>query len=256
MRIHVIASACLICLSACVADPETKIASTQTAVALASLDESEESFRRLYFQEVDKTRELVKRSLVARAVVYKVTEVANDLEAKGDLLTLSIKIEEEEAAVRGLIDEVEDLQTTESQTVAAHSPSVAILEGEGKDNKKEQNARKQLDELVNKKRQDILGAAQLFPSDHPTRKELEAKAAAANVISQRILDQLFVLMQLKAMRMDAEKGLHDLRDYITSLQKVHSTIDQWIQMDVKASGEDIAKLVDEHAKTLGLARER
>jgi hypothetical protein len=219
----------------CVADPETKVASSQTAVALSSLGEAEESFKRLYLQELDKTRDLVKRSLVARAVVDKVKELANDLEEKGDLITLSMELEGTDAAVRGLIDEVED---------------EAMAQDESKE-KKDKDVREQLGEFVKKKRKAILETAQLLPAENPTRKELEAKAGAAELISKKILDQLFVLMQLKLMRAEAAKGLQDLRDHIANLQAVHTTIDQWIQTDVKASGEDVAKLVDKHAKTLG-----
>jgi hypothetical protein len=204
-----------IALYACVADPETKIASTQTSASLASLSEAEESFKRLYIQEIDKSRDLVKRSLLARAVVNKVKEAANDLEEKGDLLTLSMVIEAEEKAVRDLTEMAEHFQTP--------------------------------DELVKKKRQDFLDLALRLPQDDPNRKKLEAQAAAPELISKSLLDQLFVLMQLKAMRTEAERGLNELRDHITNLQEVHSAIDQWIQMDVKPSGEDVAKLVDEHA---------
>lgn len=252
MRISVLLMAGAL-LSGCAADPETKLASTRAAVALASLGEAEHSFTRLYLHEIDNTRELVKRAVVARAVVDKVNELAGELEDKGDLLRLSLEIEGTEEAVRGLIEEVEmeDFKVAGQQPSATKDRSAATTTGSDGTQDQTQDVQTQLKQFLNQKRQNMVKTAEMFPKDHPTRKELEAKAGAAELIGKSTLDQLYVLMQLRAMRAEAQAGLRDLRGHIAGLQAVHAKIDQWIQMDVKPSGAEIASLMEKHMKPPG-----
>lgn len=255
MRIPALLMTCAV-LSGCATDPDTKIASNRAAVALASLGEAEHSFTRLYLQEIDNTRELVKRTMVARAVVDKVNDLAGELEDKGDLLNLSLQIESTEEAIRGLSEEVENLGVADQQSLAKQALSVETMAGRDGRQDTAQEVRTRLEHFLDQKRQNMMKTAELFPKGHPTRRELEAKAGAAELIGQSSLDQLFVLMQLQAMRAEAQAGLRDLRGHIARLQAVHATIDQWIQMDVKPSGAEIATLMEKHLKPPGGADAR
>jgi hypothetical protein len=245
--VKALAAAIIVILySGCVAPNDVKLASSQTVIALKSLSEAEASFRRLYLQEIDRTRTSVERSIVAVTVVQRVNLLAGDLEAKGNLIALSRELEATERGTRAMIDEVGRL------TDVVESAGKAEKAAASEQTTARQSVRAAVQKYIDKKRDDLRATAALLPSGDPTRLELEARANDTALFDQRALERLYTILHLAAMRREAERNLVDLRGAIATLQVIHGQIDAWIQQDVTVSGESVAKLLD-RAETLRAA---
>ncbi len=215
-------------LTGCAAAPtDVKQASTDIDLGLAELTKAQRTFRDRYIQEIRATQDLVVRAFVASAMVRTV-ESLSDLEASGDLLVLSQTLTSER-----------DAHTKLAALVRAKRPKATAEAGDVVTSVLTDQA-KNLEAL----------AATLDPVDPATAETLRLRAAGLRGDDLPGFDHLVALVQLSQVERAVRDGMADLENTLQFLQLTHATLDDWIQTDVKVSGTEVAKLVQEHESLL------
>lgn len=223
-------------LAGCLAPTEVKQASSEVGVGLRSLKSAQRDFRDQFIDELEATRRLVGRAIVARAVVDTVNELSEQ-EAQGNLPKISKTIGVER-----------DAWSTRVALVMAERPS-------------SEKPEKTVERLVGGNEADALResavaleAAGLVETAAELRaRATELDAAFAGGMPEWALEDLAVLVTLEKTKADVRRGLADLNDYLKFLQLVHGEIDEWIATDVTVSGAEVARLIERHAGVLGLS---
>lgn len=227
-------AAALSCFAACscAAPPDVKQASAQVVVGLDKLQEARRDFENAYLDALEEGKKVAARAIVARAVVRKVNQLSK-AEAGGNLIEISRAIRTERETFQKLLALVvkEKLQEDEDPAAAVRriGNKAAALRATAK----------------------ALEAAGKTESAKKLEKEADEWEAGA-ALDDRDRSDIRNIFLLTRTQQELRRGLKDLKSYITFLQLVHQQVHEWVMTDVKASGADIAKLIDEHAGLLGL----
>jgi hypothetical protein len=91
----------------CVANQDVKTASKEVSLTLATTRGVEKDFAEALFDEVERTHEQLKRTLVARVTYERIERIANNLEATGDLIGLSKQISDAEQRATAFVNLVD-----------------------------------------------------------------------------------------------------------------------------------------------------
>lgn len=249
-------------LAGCVASSDVKIASSEVGAALSALDGAEGDFRGTFLRELEETRQLVGRSVVANAVVHKVRSLA-EAEKAGNLLQISEEIKNERDAARQRVDRIlglaapkgtvtqeldqkgyERVVENELLSYLGSGLSTAAKEAEMAAEEAEERARRLDTETARAEAKKLREMAAGF-------REIEVRGALAEISHKEIQD-LSVIVRLEATKGAIRADLDDLRTYIGFLQDIHKQINAWISTDVKVDGAKIGKLIDDNSSVLGL----
>jgi len=232
MKKLILVVCCLLFIS-CAASNEVKQASSQVEVALTSLREAQGDLRNLYLRELEETRQLVGRAIVADAVVRKVNTLSKE-ELKGDLISISKAVKSQRDAYQFLVNEI--MQTKPKKDEKAKDVVKAIF-----DDKRVKALRR---------------VAKTFKAEGNTASAIKLieRAEKLETASKDVKDfgDMVVIVQLEQAQADVRRGMKDLDDYLQFLQMIHSQVNEWITTDVTVKGEDVAALVEKHAAVIGM----
>jgi hypothetical protein len=230
-------------LSACAANPQVKIASTEFNAALGELRTANRDFRKVYTAEIQETRDDLRRAIVARAVRLRAERISEGLDER-----------ESEFASRGLISLADELaQTEEAYRKLAELIGSVTLD---RDQRAEGGVARVLELQAAAARSTADALRALDPAaaaELETRAlELEEQRNLDFLEDARIIAYIDALLELGAAADEAAANLRELDALVRVLQETHSVIHGWIMTDVTVSGERLAGLFEEHAETLGL----
>jgi hypothetical protein len=216
--------------SACATSQEVKVASQKVTQTFDSLEGAEATFQQQLVAEIERTRQQVARAIVATAVNAKLKAIANDLEAKGDLIDLAFQIGAAESQAKALVGIL--LSTNAPKDEGA---DIAIWLKSSIDGADAALAMSDLSESTKAQL-----AARL--------EELKSADAALPSVSKA---DLRVLLRLSRM-VAAAKGdmLVQLHQHLATVRALHAQLDTWIQTDATVKGEDLAKLAEQATKQL------
>ncbi len=217
------ATLCLL-LASCVASTEVKQASSQIGVSLTALREAQADLRDAYLRELEETRQMVGRAIVADAVVRKVHQMSKE-ELDGDLIAISSAINSEREAYRSLVDKI-----LEAEPRANESDSAVVnrvLKGRADD------LRKSAADLEG------FGATESAQELRDLAVQLESGKDGVDQY-----DDMLVLVTLALTKEAVRTGIADLDQYVRYLQLVHAQVHEWITTDVTVKGDDVAALLE------------
>jgi hypothetical protein len=223
---------CCLFFVSCAASNEVKQASSQVEVALASLREAQDDLRNFYLRELEETRQLVGRAIVADAVVRKVNTLSKE-ELKGDLISISKAAKSQRDAYQGLVNEI--MQTKP---------------------KKDEKAEDLVKAIFDRRVKALRSLATTFKAGGNTASAIKLIERAEELETaskdEKDFGDMVVIIQLEQSQADVRKGMKDLDDYLQFLQMIHSQVNEWITTDVTVKGEDVAALIEKHAAVLGM----
>lgn len=215
-------------LVGCASTPEVKQASAQVGVALAELDKAQAEVRDVYVRELEETRQIAGRAIVADAVVDKVGEMSEE-EINGDLIALSTAIAAERQAFRALVDEILALGPGEAEE--SRDVVDAFFQG-------------RISELRRLAAGDVV--------DPATAAELRQAADKLEQNQQEeYYDDMVNLVELAKTQQDVRTAISDLADYVALLRIIHAQVNEWITTDVTVKGDQVADLIVKAEKTFG-----
>lgn len=236
-----------IIVAGCVASPDAKQASTAMTAAIDEYSRNIEVFQNLWIAEIEKTRDDLGKAIVARTVRLKVTELAG---ADGEFSDEWRRKFQEQ----GLISLSEEIEKARNQARAF----VRRLRNErlGKD----ETATARLDTMLKQSADALLVSANAIRNSHPgAARELEEYAEFLKSNGGKTIRDDFIrahsatILSWGAAKQEIPVNLGNLVRVIQALRTTHQTVDAWIQTDVSVSGDQIAQLVGNHQKMLGLA---
>jgi tartrate dehydratase beta subunit/fumarate hydratase class I family protein len=216
----------------CAASNEVKQASSQVGVALTDLRETGDDFRTIYLRELEETRQLVGRAVVADAVVRKVKDLSAK-EEKGDLISISGSIKSQRDAYQVLVKKIMQAKPKEDQN--PEDVVKAIL-------KKRASALR--------KSAEVLSLSGKEESAHKLLQRAEKLETSPEDVEN--FGDMVVIVEIKQIKNHVREGMKGLDEYLQFLQMMHAQVNEWITSDVTVKGEDVAALIEKHAAVLGL----
>jgi hypothetical protein len=230
-------------LTACSANPQVKIASTEFTAALGELRTASRDFRSVYTAEIQKTRDDLQNAIVARALRLRVEQISEDLDER-----------DSEFASRGLISLAEELaQTEEEYRKLTELVASVTLRREDRPEGGVERALEAQAAAARTTAEQLRGLNPAAAEELENRaRELEERRNLDFLEDARIGAYIDALLELGAAASEAGANLRQLDALIRVLQETHSVIHAWIMTDVSVSGEQLADLFEEHAEALGL----
>ena len=229
----------------CASSPDVKVASSQMSQALDEYEHNLLSFRDAWMAEIDKTRVELGNALVARAVKYRIEQLSQ--ESNG----FSNATWQKEFKKRGMIALSEEIESTQE---AARRYVRRLLDT----NLEDKSVSDVLSELNQENKSALLALADMLESNKPAKARRVREYANSLDMRNEIIEDSMVrsyaaqILEWGALKKEIPENLGNLQQVVAALKTTHTTVDNWIQTDVKVSGQQIAEMVETHAKFLGL----
>lgn len=186
----------------CVANQDVKTASTEVSKTLVTMRGAEQEFAEALLAEVKETKRQVARAVVASIVYAEIRRLADELETKGDLITLSQKISDAEARADAFMQKLE----------AATPPANPDTENIGR-----------------------WVATLLSTPDLPAPPDALARIGATE-------EQVRAYLRLTQLQNKTQQGLLvELDQHLNAIATVHAQVDRWIQTDITVDGDKMAQ---------------
>lgn len=209
---------------------EVKQASSEVNVALSTLRAAQQDFGAEYLAELEETRQLIGRAIVADAVVRTVNKLAEQ-ERSGNLIAISRQIKAERDAYRRLVDLImnEPIQAGDSTAIIV------------------------VDRVLKRQASALRVAATILESEGKAADAVKLQATAAQLgeleIGQK--DDMLALVELGMTKNVVRQGLRDLDNYLAFLNIIQAQLHEWVSTDVKVRGNEVARLIATHQHLLG-----
>ena len=206
----------------CVANQDVKTASTEVTKTLGNVRGAEQDFNDAVLAELEQTRAQVARAIVAGIVYRKIGSIADDLEAKGNLIGLSREISEAQQRGELFVDRISSAKLPENVDTVKISDWLAATSSKAP-------------------------IAAPGPTPAPSPAPVPASTSAPDILGQLGVPeaQVRTLLRVRQMEVRTKAGLlNELDQHVNAIAALHAQVDQWIQTDVTVKGEDVAKVIE------------
>lgn len=222
----------LLLMTGCAASTTTEVkqASSEVNAALTTLRAAQKDFGAVYLTELEETRLLIGRAIVADAVVRTVNKLAEQ-ERSGNLIAISRQIKAERDAYRRLVNLIMN------EPIQAGDSTASIV----------------VDRVLKRQASALRVSATILESEGKAAEALRLQARAEQLgelaIEQK--DDMLALVELGMTKNVVRQGLQELDNYLAFLNIIQAQVHEWVSTDVKVRGNEVARLIETHQHLLG-----